>query len=210
MRFARKWAQAATESVAQSAPENRRLLEMTQTARVPFAIFLRGFKEEKRSLESWVVIPLGRRRPDKATRWIEGQVLDELEPRGIRVFCVANPCDTYLLPGAVRLEVDPRDWLSEVGELATDANVIVVFVSAVSPGLAAELELLRHEQLTHKSVVILARKLHRQGASVAGDFQNTAIAPQVSWWTQSAFGPMVGRDGFLRQLRQSIERAVHT
>jgi hypothetical protein len=120
---------------------------------------------------------------------------------------MANASGKHLLPGAVRLEVNANDWLSEVRELANDAHVILVLVSAASPGLAAELDSSDTERLTHKS--ILAHKLHGPGASVARDFQNTAIAPQLSWWNKSAFGPMVGRHRFRRQLRQSIERAMH-
>ena len=208
VRFARKWARAASESVAQSAPENRRLLEATRSSSVPFALYLRGFAEEGKALRSLVAMPLSTRRPDKATRWIESEIVEELGRHGQRVFCLSNPSDTFLLPGAIRLEVTPGAWLSEVRTLATEADVIVIYVSATSPGLLAELDLLRRYNLTHKSVVVLARKLHRQGASPAHDFPVQAIAPPGSRLNQSTFGPIAGRLSFRRQLSAGIEKTI--
>jgi hypothetical protein len=153
-------------------------------------------------------MPFSTKRVDKATRWIESEIVDELERCDRRVFCIANPSDTFLLPGALRLEAKREDWLSEVNVLATESEVVVIYVSAISEGLLAELDLLRRQNFMNKSVVILRRKILRQDASPAEDFP-AIVAPPLSILNQSAFGPIVGRWRFRRELRAGIEKAIN-
>ena len=80
-RFARKWARAASESIASSEGENRRLLQITRSSSLPFALYLRGFEEEGRSFQTLFAMPLSTKRVDKATRWIESELVDELKRR---------------------------------------------------------------------------------------------------------------------------------
>lgn len=153
-RFARVWARAASESIASSEDENRRVLQISRSSAVPFALYLRGFEEEGRSLDSLFVVPFTKR-VDKATRWIESEIVDELQRRGRRVFCIANPSDTFLLPGAIRLQANHEDWLCEVSALASESEVVVVYLSVISQGLLAELDLLRRQNLMEKTVLFV-------------------------------------------------------
>jgi hypothetical protein len=204
--FARRWARAASESVAQSEGQNRELLLASRAAGVPIALFLRGFQEESRSFDTLSAMPLSTSRVDKATRWIEAEVMDELKRRDINVFCIANPSDTFLLPGAFRLEVKGKDWLSEVHDLARVSEVIVIYVSALSEGLRTELELLRSQNLTGKTIAILTRKIVDR--SSAASFPTAIIAPSSSIGNRSAFGPLFGRSRFRREFRAGLEQVI--
>jgi hypothetical protein len=77
VRFARRWARAASESIASSEGENRRVLQITRSSGLPFALFLRGFQEEGKSINSLFHLPFTTRRLDKATRWVESEIVDE-------------------------------------------------------------------------------------------------------------------------------------
>ena len=153
-------------------------------------------------------MPFSTKRVDKATRWVESEIVDELRRRDRSVFCIANPADRYLLPGAIRLEADSENWLSEVSTLATEAEILVIYLSSISQGLLAELDLLRRKNLLNKSVVVLGRKILRQDASPANDFPIAIVAPSISMVNQSAFGPVVGRSRFRRELRVGIEKVI--
>lgn len=207
--LARKWARAASESIASSEVENRRVLEATRSCAAPFALFLRGFEEEAGSIQKLFSLPLSTKRPDKATRWIESEIVDEFKRRGRSVFCVANPSDTFLLPGAIRIEASREDWLSEVGTLANESEVVVVYVSAFSQGLQAELDLLRDRRLLDKSILILKRRTLLRGEAQASGSAMAIVAPSPSILNQSASGPLLGRSRFRRELSMGIEKAFN-
>jgi hypothetical protein len=138
----RKWARAVSELISESDPENRDRLRLCRVKGFPIALFLRGFEQEGKSFKKMFTVPLPQTRVTKATRWIESEIVDELTRRNVTVFCIANPADSFLLPGACRLIAEDETWFSEVKALATDSTVVVIYISALSPGLLAELELL--------------------------------------------------------------------
>lgn len=210
MLFAVKWARAASESMPNSEPANLEVIQMVRSSAEPFALYLRGFEKEARSLRGLSPLPIPAKRPDKATRWIESEIVDALKQRNRKVFCIANPSDTFLLPGAIRIRADPKNWLSEVTELAHEAEIVVVYLSSISPGLIAEIDLLRREDMANKSVLVVRNKLLRQLELPKGDFL-TALAPPsfpILDLNQSAFGPIVGRRRFRRELKSSIEKII--
>ena len=125
--FARKWARIASESIASSEVINRRALRAARSKGVPFALYLRGFVEEGESFR-FVFFTSFSQRPDNATRWIESDIVAELDRRNRNVFCIANPSDKFMLPGAIRLPANPADWLSDVVTLVEESEIIVVYL----------------------------------------------------------------------------------
>ena len=123
---------------------------------------------------------------------------------------MSNPTDSFLLPGAIRLVLKQGAWLSEVRELVAQAEIVVVYASKASPGLVAELDLLRRDRLTAKSVLILSGRLAREDSSLASDFRVTLTAPPRCWLNQLARGPIAGRSRFRRQLIEGIETVATT
>lgn len=209
-RFAKRWARSASESLASLEIDNRRELQTARCAALPFVLFLRGFEEEQKSIASIIVVPWSADRVDKATRWVEAEIVDEFRRRQRKVFCIANPSEPILLPGAMRLAATSEDWLSEIATLATECEVVVVYLSAKSNGLLAELDLLRHSNLTSKSIVIVGRKLFRRNPSLAKNFPTLVTAPSPSISNQSAFGPIVGVSRFRRELKLGIDKIIGT
>jgi hypothetical protein len=124
------------------------------------------------------------------------------------VFCIANRSDTFLLAGAIRLEANREHWLPEVSALAAECEVVVIYLSANSQGLLAELDLLRRQNLMSKSLVVLGWRGFRQDAHPVGDFPIVVAAPPVSKLNQSAFGPVAGRSRFRRELSVGIEELI--
>ena len=206
--FARKWARTASESMAASETDNRKVLQFARLSGVPCALFLRGFEEEGRSLQSVWGIPFSTKRPDRATRWIEAEIIDQLDRRGMRTFCIANPSDTFLLPGAIRLLANPKAWLSEVRTLAKESQVIVIYLSSASQGLQIELDLLREESLACKTIVVATKKAITQNKVSNEYFPLTVTPPTLSGANMSAFGPILGRTHFQQGLDANIDRIV--
>ena len=209
LRFARKWARATSESIATSEKYNRQLLQVSHSSGVQFALFLRGFEEEGKSIKSFFDMSFSASRLVKATRWIEFEIVNEFERLNKRVFCIANPFDTFLLPGVFRLEAKREDWLSEVNALATESEIVVIYVSAISQGLLSELNLLRYQNLMNKCVLILQRKILHQDASLVKDFPIVIIAPSLSRFNQLAFVPRMGRSRFRSDLRGGIKKTIN-
>lgn len=212
MLLAGKWARATSESIANSESANQEVFRLVRSSAEPFALYLRGFEEEDRSQRDLLTMPISTKRPDKATRWIESEIVDELKRRNRTIFCIANPSDTFLLPGAIRLLANPDDWLAKVTELAHAAEIIVIYFSSNTPGLIAEIDLLRRENMMKKSVVVVRNRLLRQLVLPKGDFF-TALAPPtfpILNLNQSAFGPIIGQRRFHRELESSIEKIIKT
>jgi hypothetical protein len=173
-------------------------------------LYLRGFEAEAKSLMGFLPMPISTRRPDKATRWIESEIVDELEQRNRKVFCIANPTDAYFLPGAIRVSANPENWLSEVTDLAHYSDIVVFYLSSTSPGLLAEIDLLRDDKIAIKSVLVARnRLLHRLGLA-RNDLLTVRPPPStpILNLNQSALGPIVGRRRFRHELKSRIGRAV--
>ena len=207
LRTARKWATAATELEAQSEHESRRLLASTLSSREPWVLFLRGFGEEGRSIETLMSMPLSSKRVDKATRWMEAAIVDEFGNRDTKVFCVTNPSDALLLPGALRLAVPEASWMTDVENLAVAARIVVIYVSALSGGLMLELDLLRRGELMRKSIVVVSRRIDGAAVTSGGNFPRVIRGPSTFPLLQSAFGPLGGRT-FRRDLRAAVDAVL--
>jgi cbb3-type cytochrome oxidase subunit 3 len=201
IRYARKWARAASEAIATSDPENRRLFQRLRSSGARFALFLRGFQEEKRSFQTMFIVPVSTKRPDRATRWIESEIVDQLDRRGKKTFCIANPSDTFLLPGAVRLAARPDAWQSEVRALAKESDVIVIYLSSASQGLQTELDLLQTEKLTDRTIVVASKRAQARHRLLNDRFPLVIDPPPVFFMNQSAFGPLVGPDALSARFR---------
>jgi hypothetical protein len=203
-RYARKWARAASEAISTSELENRKVLQLMRSSGAAFALFLRGFQEEGRSFQTMLTPPISTKRPDRATRWIESEIVDQLDRHGNKTFCIANPSDTFLLPGAIRLRAKPDAWQSEVCSLAKESDVIVIYLSSASQGLQTELELLRRENLSHRTIVVASSRALARHKVVSADFPLIVTPPSVSRANRSSFGPIVGRTRFRHALEASI------
>ena len=140
------------------------------------------------------------------TRWLEASIVEELDISGLTVFCIANPRDPLLLPGALRLSAPESEWIVEAEALARSAKVIVLHLSDTSGGLMQEIELLRRDGLNEKTIVVLKRGV-RLGPDDLDGFDLMLNAPSTSIWTQSMLGPW-GGPRFLRRLRPAIDTAV--
>lgn len=206
LRYARRWARAASETIATSELENRKLLQRMRSSGTHFALFLRGFEEEGKSSQNLFALPITTRRPDRATRWIEAEIIDQLERRGKITFCIANPSDTFMLPGAVRFRASPERWQSEVFDLAKESETIVFYLSSASQGLQTELDLLQRENLQPRTIVVASRRMQAQHSVLIEGFPVVIAPPSLSPLNQSAFGPMVGRARFQRALSAGIDR----
>lgn len=204
--FARRWAGAALGAMAPAESANRTALRYSRDAGKPFALFLRGFEQEGKSLKSVLRPPLLRKRIVRETRWIEAEIVEEVERKGASVFCIANPADQFLLPGAFRLASTKDDWLNEIGELSVDSALIVIYISARTTGLVTELTLLRDQKLTHKCVVAIDRNVLRQDPRIVDGFPILVNSPRESRFTRS-LGVVFGRRRFLNDLKVGIAKA---
>ena len=142
----------------------------------------------------------------KDTRWLEASIVEELDISGLTVFCIANPRDPLLLPGALRLSAPESEWIVEAEALARSAKVIVLHLSDTSGGLMQEIELLRRDGLNEKTIVVLKRGV-RLGPDDLDGFDLMLNAPSTSIWTQSMLEPWEG-PRFLKRLRPAIDTAV--
>lgn len=210
IRYARKCLRAASEAISTSEPENRKVLQLMRSSGTPFALFLRGFQEEGRSFQTRFLIPISTKRPDRATRWLESEIVAQLNRRGMKTFCIAKPSDTFLLPGAIRLRARPDAWQSEVRALAKESQVIVIYLSSASQGLQIELELLRGEKLARRTILVASKKALAQHRVLSEDFALIVNPPPVSAANQSIFGPIVGRTRFQQGLGSNIDRVVQS
>lgn len=209
-RTAKKWAKAATELEAQSEPENRRLLTFALSSREPWVLFLRGFGEEGRSIETLVAMPLSSKRVAEATRWMEAAIVAEMAGRDKKVFCVTNPRDALLLPGALRLAVPEMCWMTEVENLTVAARIVVIYVSALSSGLTVELDLLRRGELARKAIVVVSRRIERAAVALVAGFPNVIRGPSSNRALRSPlFGPLGGR-AFRRNFRAAVDAILAT
>jgi hypothetical protein len=173
------------------------------------ALFLRGFEDETKSIRMFSFMPLSINRVVKATRWVESEIIDELQRRDTKVFCIANPSDKFLLPGAFRLEVSDPDWLAEVRVLAAESDLVIVYLSKITPGLRAEIGLLRQNEFMKKTVVILARNGPRETASLLQYFPTVIVAPGSTRLNRSTFGPIFGRRRFRSELNAGVTKAIN-
>ena len=117
-----------------------------------------------------------------------------------------------MLPGAIRLHANPEKWFSgEVPYLANKAEIVVVYLASASLGLISEIDLLRRENLANKSVLVVRKRLLRELALPEGDFLTVLAPPSfpILDLNQSAFGPIVGRRRFRRELESSIAKVVN-
>lgn len=210
MRFARKWARLASEALATSEVENRRILQLIRSSEIPFALFLRGFEEEGKAFQSMFSVPISTKRPDRATRWIESEIVDQLKNQDMETFCIANPSDTFLLPGAIRLLADPAAWRLEVSSLARDSELIIIYLSATSKGLQIELDLLREQSLLDRTILVASSQLLAHYGNLEKDFPLIVTSPSIHIANQSSFGPIFGKNRFRRDLRLAIDKAVQS
>jgi hypothetical protein len=208
-RLARRWALAASEAAAPSEDENRRILDRSRARSRPFTLFLRSFDEESRSMGALPGMPFSSTaRVDRATRWIEAEIVDEFARRGREVFCLTNPSERFSLPGARRLTASAGDWLSEIGGLAADAETVVAYVSGRSPGLLSELELLRRRNFIGKCILVLGRATSRREDIDRGKFDPVVVAPSLSRLNRTTSGPLFGRSRFRHALIVAIDKVA--
>jgi len=181
-RFARKWLVDSHQLLSQDEASNRKILEDCRTEGRPFALYLRGFEEEAKRSEAISAVPVRKSQRKlqgllKMTRWAEYEVVNELTKRGLTVFCIANPESSYHLGGAYRLAARGTPWIREIEEMASDANLVILYVTGKSAGLLTEIKALKQLGLRSRTVGVESWSLEGAGASPIGDLPLTIRAP---------------------------------
>ncbi len=146
---------------AQHRTATRTVLERRRLGR-PFVLFLRSFDLEALSLETRGKPALHHRVRiqsgivDHPTETIEGRVADALRGRA-PVMAVANPVDTlsWFRTSIPMLELPHENWQGVVRALIESAEVILMALSSITPGVTGELEMMLDQNAQDRAVVIL-------------------------------------------------------
>jgi uncharacterized RDD family membrane protein YckC len=125
----------------------------------PFAVFLRGFEAERRSIKNAIPFAFGMGGVS-TTVWgrpTEGFAVRSLG--GVPLVALPDPRDPVPMPGAHRFEKVPADWEAFVKPILIDAKYIIVYIEAFSKGIEAELRMLSGLDLGAKSLLVISNKL---------------------------------------------------
>lgn len=123
-----------------------------------FALFLRGFSSEAKSMAPSDASPefgLGARQ--LVARPVEALLVEMLN-EDVPLVALTDPGNPHPLGGAFRFQSVPMDWQRFVRELLPSACPIVMHLnSSFSVGLLDELELLKHPDSAKKTVIVVGK-----------------------------------------------------
>lgn len=119
-----------------------------------FALFLRGFEAERQSLNytgGGVFDEVGSGEADLRARPFEALLVQVLNPE-VPLVTLSDPRDPAPMAGAYRFERIPPDWKRFVCELLPDAFPIVLYLTFLTDGIKAELELIKFSGYSKENI----------------------------------------------------------
>jgi tetratricopeptide (TPR) repeat protein len=139
----------------------------------PFALYLRSFEMEAynyftpKSLAGEQQVVAGQVGPSR----LEKKLYPAL-PTFLPIIGVANPATLSIDMLIPRLQIPDKDWQERVGNLISDAHIIVVECETLAPGLLWELESIRRRNKQEHTVIILQ--------SQEDDFSGETVAQSLA------------------------------
>lgn len=131
----------------------------TRSSNESFGLFLRGFDFEAQSTTySGPNIEVGSKEAQVYGRPIEALLVEMLDSN-VPLIALADPRNLEPLPGVSRFESVPTNWVEFIHELLPNALPVIVYLTALTPGIKLEINILESLGYSKKSIVIISRNL---------------------------------------------------